>query len=67
VQSIQRQLYHCHGCRTQTSLISGTVFAKILLPLMTWFQGICLLTQAKNSICGGFKAAGSASSRGRGC
>lgn len=48
----RRRLYHCHGCRTQTSLISGTVFAKTLLPLTKWFQGMYLLTQAKNSISG---------------
>lgn len=47
-----RKLYHCHGRRTQISLISGTIFAKTLLPLTKWFQGMFLLTQAKNSISG---------------
>jgi transposase-like protein len=48
----KRQLYHCRACRTQTSLIAGTVFSKTLLPLTKWFQGMYLLTQSKNSISG---------------
>ena len=32
------------------SLTAGTIFAHTLLPLTKWFQGIYLLTQAKNSI-----------------
>lgn len=47
-----RDLYLCHGCRTQTSLKSGTIFAHTLLPLTKWFQGMYLLTQSKNSISG---------------
>ena len=46
----KRDLYLCHGCRTQTSLISGTIFARTLLPLTKWFQAMHLLTSAKNSI-----------------
>lgn len=46
----QRELYMCHGCRVQTSLKSGTIFAKTLLPYTKWFQGMYLLTQSKNSI-----------------
>jgi transposase-like protein len=46
----KRELYLCHGCKTQTSLKAGTVFARTLLPLTKWFQGMYLLTQAKNSI-----------------
>ena len=45
-----RRLYSCHGCRQQTSVKSGTLFAKTLLPLPKWFQGMHLLTQSKNSI-----------------
>jgi len=46
----ERELYLCHDCLVQTSLKAGTVFAKSLLPLTKWFQGMYLLTQAKNSI-----------------
>ena len=45
-----RRLYSCHGCRRQTSVKSGTLFANTLLPLTKWFQGMFLLTQSKNSI-----------------
>ena len=47
-----RRLYLCHDCETQTSLKSGTIFARTLLPLTKWFQGMYLLTQSKNSISG---------------
>jgi transposase-like protein len=46
----QRRLYLCHGCRWQTSLTAGTIFAHSLLPLTKWFQAMWLLTQSKNSI-----------------
>ena len=45
-----RLLYRCRGCDTQTSLTSGTVFHRTLLPLTKWFQGVYLLTQSKNSV-----------------
>lgn len=45
-----RRLYSCHGCRRQTSLKSGTIFSRTLLPLMAWFQAMWLITQSKNSI-----------------
>lgn len=48
----KRHLYECHGCRKQTSLKAGTVFENTMLPLTVWFQGMYLLTQAKNSISG---------------
>lgn len=47
-----RDLYNCHGCRKQTSLKANTIFARTLLPLTTWFLGMYLLTQSKNSISG---------------
>ena len=47
-----RELYNCHGCRKQTSLKANTIFQRTLLPLTTWFQGMYLLTQSKNSISG---------------
>jgi len=46
----KRQLFLCHGCLKQTSLTAGTIFARTLLPLTKWFQGMFLLTQSKNSI-----------------
>ena len=46
----KRELYLCHACLVQTSLKAGTMFAKSMLPLTKWFQGMYLLTQAKNSI-----------------
>jgi transposase-like protein len=46
----RRQLYACHGCLRQTSYKAGTIFERTLLPLTKWFQGMYLLTQAKNSI-----------------
>jgi transposase-like protein len=45
-----RGLYLCHDCLKQTSLKSGTMFARTLLPYVKWFQGMYLLTQSKNSI-----------------
>jgi transposase-like protein len=48
----RRQLYLCHGCRAQTSLKAGAIFARTLLLLTKWFQGMYLLTQSKNSISG---------------
>jgi transposase-like protein len=45
-----RRLYSCHGCRRQTSLKSGTIFSRTLLPLVAWFQAMWLITQSKNSI-----------------
>jgi hypothetical protein len=46
----KRRLYLCHDCLTQTSLKAGTVFARTLVPLTKWFQGMYLPTQSKNSI-----------------
>jgi len=42
------ELYPCHRCHHQTSLISGTLFEYTKLPLTTWFLGIYILTQPKN-------------------
>jgi transposase-like protein len=46
----KRQLHECHGCRRQTSLKAGTIFAHSLIPLTKWFQAMWLLTQSKGSI-----------------
>lgn len=46
----KRRLHECHGCRRQTSLKAGTIFAHTLVPLSKWFQAMWLLTQSKGSI-----------------
>jgi hypothetical protein len=33
-----RALYQCTGCRRQTSVIAGTIFAATKVPLCTWFS-----------------------------
>lgn len=45
-----RKLFQCNQCHSQTSLTSGTIFASTKLPLTTWFLGIYLVTQSKNSV-----------------
>ena len=42
-----RTLYQCNACRTQTSLIAGTIFASTKLPLTVWFRAMYLITQSK--------------------
>ena len=46
----RRALIQCNGCRTQTSLTAGTIFANTKLPLATWFRAMYLLTQSKQGI-----------------
>lgn len=45
-----RKVYQCNKCRSQTSLISGTILASTKLPLTTWFLGFYFITQAKDGI-----------------
>ncbi len=45
-----RLLYQCNGCRRQTSLTAGTIFASTKVPLMTWFRAMYLITQTKQGI-----------------
>ena len=45
-----RELYQCNACRTQTSLISGTIFASTKLALTVWFRAMYLMTQTKQGI-----------------
>ena len=42
--------YQCNGCRHQTSLTNGNLFADTKLPLTVRFLAIYLLTQNKNTI-----------------
>ena len=43
-------VFQCDGCRTQTSVISGTIFASTKLPLTTWFRAMYQMTQTKQGI-----------------
>lgn len=45
-----RKLFRCSGCRHQTSLTAGSLFASTKLPLKTWFLAIDLLSQAKTGL-----------------
>lgn len=45
-----RGLLQCAGCRRQTSIIAGTIFASTKLPLRIWFRAIYHLTQSKQGI-----------------
>lgn len=45
-----RSLYQCSTCRSQTSLIAGTIFHSTKLPLKTWFRAIYHITQTKGGI-----------------
>jgi len=40
----------CSVCRHQTSVTSGTIFAKTRTPLTTWFEAAWHLTTAKNGL-----------------
>jgi ribosomal protein L37AE/L43A len=45
-----RELWQCTTCRTQTSLIAGTIFASTKLELKVWFRAMFLITQTKQGI-----------------
>jgi len=45
-----RKVLQCYRCRTQTSLISGTIFSATKLPLTVWFLAVYLITQSKDGI-----------------
>lgn len=45
-----RELHQCNACRTQTSLIAGTIFASTKLPLTVWFRAMYHMTQTKQGI-----------------
>ena len=42
--------YQCRGCRHQSTLLSGTVFAATKLPLRTWMLALHLLTATKTNM-----------------
>ena len=45
-----RPPFQCNGCRRQTSVTAGTLFAGTKLPLTTWFLAIYLISQAKTGL-----------------
>jgi hypothetical protein len=45
-----RKMFQCKACRTQTSIISGTLFQSTRLPLTIWFLAIYLISQAKTGL-----------------
>lgn len=45
-----RVYYQCRGCRHQSTLTSGTLFAASKLPLTTWFLALHLLTASKTNL-----------------
>lgn len=45
-----RALFQCAKCRSQTSLIAGTIFQSTKLPLRIGFRALYHLTQAKNGV-----------------
>lgn len=45
-----RLYFQCCACRSQCSVISGTIFASTKLGLARWFLAMQLLTQSKNNV-----------------
>jgi len=45
-----RKTFQCRACRTQTSLIAGTLFQSTRLGLTIWFLAIYLISQAKTGL-----------------
>jgi hypothetical protein len=45
-----RKMFQCKDCRTQTSIISGTLFQGTRLPLTIWFLAIYLISQSKTGL-----------------
>lgn len=45
-----RTYWQCYRCRSQTTVIAGTIFQGTKLPLTRWFLAMHLVTQAKNNV-----------------
>ena len=43
----ERGLYHCRGCRLQTSVLAGTLFQDTKKPLYLWFRAMWHITTQK--------------------
>jgi transposase-like protein len=48
--AIRRNLWQCHECRFEASVVTGTIFQDSHLPLTTWFRAIWQVTSNKNGI-----------------
>lgn len=44
------KVFQCCACRTQTTLMEGTLFHSTKLPLTKWFIAMYLLSQTKNNV-----------------
>ncbi len=44
------QTFQCRECRTQTSLIAGTLFQSTHVALTLWFLAIYVISQAKTGL-----------------
>jgi hypothetical protein len=47
VWRVRRSRLRCAGCRAETSVTAGTLFAGTRLPLLTWFQAAWFVTNQK--------------------
>jgi hypothetical protein len=50
IKSRKHKTFQCKACRSQTSLIAGTLFQSTHLPLSIWFLAIYLISQAKTGL-----------------
>ena len=46
----KQEYFQCTACRSQTTLVSGTLFEATKLPLEKWFLGLYLLTSTKTNM-----------------
>ena len=44
------KVFQCRNCRSQTTLMEGTIFHSTKLPLTLWFQAMYFFSQNKNNI-----------------
>lgn len=50
LKGASHKTFQCKACRSQTSLIAGTLFQGTHLPLTVWFLAIYLFSQAKTGL-----------------
>lgn len=48
--AMRRLRWRCRECRSETSVITGTIFQDSHLPLTTWFRAIWQVTSQKNGV-----------------
>lgn len=46
--AVRRDLWRCHACRREASVMAGTIFQDSKLPLTTWFRAMWHVTSQKN-------------------